>query len=337
MSTKKICPECGIENDIESDKDSGDYCSNCERSLNSDKALLGNDDRFKLAKERLIPYINEGYEIYALFGYSYSGKTNFLYALHQKLKRGDDAGFGYYSCTELNKWRKMADAVERAHKSKQQLGNEMENFFIYPAIHRKKKRNILFIDIAGAHFQNPVNWRVQIDDFIGTYLPYCKGCFVFLDVISQFENNSEEEKQLNKNMLSEKQVDEQFESLVNFLTETYSKTNITILDKPVALCLSKADIIEDFYFEELDCKKVPTQLSAARFIQKYWEGHFNSIMGIVPNLKIEWLSSLGKDFKETRKIGEPISLKSVFDFVVLSPPPPWAMSFKTYYNKFSRK
>jgi len=111
------------------------------------------------------------------------------------------------------------------------------------------------------------------------------------------------------------------------------------VDVPVALCLSKADLIEDYYFEEFG-KKIPLNVRPWDVVRECWPEHYNTLLGVAPHLKIEWLSSLGRNFKQNNQIGNPMGLKSVFDFVVMNPPPPWAMSARAYLRflkPFSKK
>ena len=54
------------------------------------------------------------------------------------------------------------------------------------------------------------------------------------------------------------------------------------------------------------------------------------LLHLVPKLKVEWISCLGRDFEQRKRWCGSLGLRSVFEHVVMQPPPDWAFSFKTY-------
>ena len=65
-------------------------------------------------------------------------------------------------------------------------------------------------------------------------------------------------------------------------------------------------------------------------INAFWPAHLQTLLHLVPHLKIEWLSCMGPDFEETKAFSGSLGLRSAFEHVVIKPPPTWSMSASTY-------
>jgi len=111
---------------------------------------------------------------------------------------------------------------------------------------------------------------------------------------------------------------------------------------PVTLCLSKADRIPSMNFGPVYGRIVPgdgSPLGDPWFVVKtFWGEHYQSLLNLVPHLRIEWLSCLGADFERQRRFTGSMGLRAAFDHVVVNPPPRWAMSAKSMlkYRKWLR-
>ena len=116
--------------------------------------------------------------------------------------------------------------------------------------------------------------------------------------------------------------------------------NLKMIDKksgpkkvnvPVVICLSKADVIDKC---KIDLKGIPPRkithnISPWLFLKQLAKARFEFFFEKIPKLKIEWLSSLGLDFEENRKTGDPLGIESIVDFII-NPLPGWSLSTKTY-------
>ncbi|CAN2042889.1 hypothetical protein GMMP15_90027 [Candidatus Magnetomoraceae bacterium gMMP-15] len=271
--------------------------------------------------------LEKDYKLYSLLGFSGSGKSSFIYSLEKKfgkLKR-------YNYTRQGNQW----DVIE-----KHMIEGTPRGLYIYPVINNLSKDNIALLDIAGEQFFEIKDCHEEMRKFFGMYFHRCSGHFIFIDMTRGLEKDK---NILNKNLLSDS--GEQLKQIISFLSvapidelnKNISDIGSKKLKVPVTLCLSKADEIEDYDFDygDISGTQIPQKFNAWDLVSQIWPGHFESLINLVPELKIEWLSSLGRgfkrgEFKETRKIGKPIGIESIFDFVVANPLPSWAMSSKRY-------
>jgi len=346
--------EIGAEQKALSDED--EQVEPLDYNNRKQKPLESRDDKFKIVKRQCEDYIKQNFKIYALFGFSEAGKTSFLYSLMQTFEQGRDEGFGGYTY-QGSSWNKLKNELESHWEQGMATGTVRGNIFYYEAHSSRKKNHIVFLDIAGEHFDRVQDWSNEMTDFIATFLPYCAGYFLLFDMTLGIEER--DKSNITVRMLS--RSNKQMHAMVNFLSVAAIAKEIKKIDNPdektkkirdsrkkigkrkigvpVALCLSKADMIETFYFEEVG-RNVPLNVTPWRVMQRYWSEHYKSILKIVPHLKIEWLSSLGRKFGRAQRAdkppepGDPLGLQSVFDFVVLNPPPSWAMPSK-YYTKLA--
>ena len=247
------------------------------------------------------------------------------------------------------------------------------HFYKAQAIGKMARANhFALIDIRGEQFEQIDDWNREITDFFITYLTHCKGLFLFLDLDQDAVAGSaaevydrrarekgsaltDEEKERYREAYQFKR--NQMSHMVSFLSvaatipkmltvknffeqrsamSTAHRDTIygsRTLDIPVALCISKADLIKDYRFEGSpavvpgsdDLLGDPWQA-----VSHFWEKDLQSMKKIAPKLKLEWVSSTGDNFDASRGIGRPRGLDSVFRFVVENPPPNWALSSESY-------
>ncbi|MCP4347986.1 MAG: hypothetical protein GY795_20980 [Desulfobacterales bacterium] len=295
-------------------------------------------------------YRKQKYKFYGLFGFSGTGKSTFLYSLMQQFRSGRD-GYSGYVCSG-SQWNQLEGQI-KAMWEKDIIRGTARGLYIYRAQKTLKgKKHILFLDIAGEQFSNIQDWSGRMGDFFGLYLPNCSGYLIFFNILRGFDLNRK--LNINENLLSESDI--QMDRIVSFLSvaataaEKRRKKDQTQLKQaiensvkhigekqlkvPVALCLSRADEVENHYFEKFG-DTIPRNVNPWDVVKEYWPGHLKSLLSIAPKLKIEWLSSLGREFNYSKqkgnpKMGTPLGLRSVFDFVVANPPQSWAMPSKDY-------
>jgi len=168
------------------------------------------------------------------------------------------------------------------------------------------------------------------------------------------KGNKEEEKisklKDNDNDINEKKED--YDKKINKIKKDYSdkvrekiesievkaknKKKTMKVNVPVIISLSKADLIAKYNFsiKSKEYQNLPKSISPWYLLNTLWKGRFNQIRENVPNLKVEWLSSLGihfmKDYNEVWIPGEPLGLASIFDFIIKKPPPKWALTSNNY-------
>jgi hypothetical protein len=102
---------------------------------------------------------------------------------------------------------------------------------------------------------------------------------------------------------------------------------------PVALCVSKADMVKDHRYEGYPAI-VPGSDDYLgdpwNAVETFFPNDLANMKKLVPHLKVEWVSSTGDNFQPERGIGKPMGIASVFRYVIGNPPPHWAMSSRAY-------
>ena len=330
-------------------------------------------DPEKLRKQVLVDK-EMGKKIYGLFGPADTGKSCFLYSLKKLFARSKiDA----YKIPKGN-WETLAQKLEEGWRKKVDSdgplghGQPTGKFEGYNAIGNKKHRDIVLYDIPGDLFDRIDSWYendLDLDVFI-SLVPNCNGFFLFfnifydqpIDIVFEGDEFDEEDlepagEQLGRSLdflqtvavcktdktLIESQDSPQ-DRVAQFLDtyEKHKKKNKFIpLNVPVVLCLSKSDLYEKNKLAELGHRS-PVEFSPWDFMKIYYGKRLKDFMQIAPRLKIEWVSSLGRNFDKifrksvksgkNAKIGKPLGVKAAFDHVVTSPPPAWTLKSSTYYK-----
>jgi len=297
------------------------------------------DTVIKKILEKVQVIVDLGYEPYGLFGRPSTGKSCFVYALEQNFINGAE-GFGGYS-TEGDSWGRLASGLEDHWATKKQV-TTARGVDCYQATGRSKK-HIGILDIAGEHFEDVQSWTSDIFDFFGSYLTHCKGLFLLIE----FDESTVAAKSRGAALLMRTQLQkitafvrvaaaimsgdirswEELESMRDSQEEVSKKAVHSRLEIPVALCLSKADLVPGMNMTLKRGKVVPDRGYYAdpwNVVEEVWPEHLETLLTVVPHLKIEWLSCLGADREFVRASG----LRSIFQHVVVNPPPKWAMSAK---------
>ena len=316
-----------------------------------------------------------GKNIFGIYGPSDAGKSCFLYSLKKLIARSKEIE-GYK--TSGTNWKALAENLEEGWKKKIDSdgpvghGRPTRKFEGYNASGNKDHRDIVMYDIPGELFDRIDSWYeddLDLDVFI-SLVPNCNGFFLFfnifygqpIEIVFEGDEFDEEDlepagEQLGRSLdflqtvavcKSDKALIESEDSpqdrVGKFLEiyEKYKKKNkFTPLNVPVVLCLSKSDLTEKCLLAELEHRS-PVEFSPWDFMKKYYRERLKDLMQIAPKLKIEWVSSLGRNFDaifrksvksgKRAKIGKPLGVKAAFDHVVTSPPPLWTLRSSTYYK-----
>ncbi len=312
--------------------------------LNREYKLQGRDYAMVLKKIRLL--MDAGHQLYGLFGRPSTGKSCLIYALRQHFKQGSSE-FGGFT-PEGESWDHLAQDLEKQWRTNRPSGTARDEIHIYQATNPRKKNHFALLDVAGEHFEDIKSWSSEIFDFFGTYLANCKGFFILVELddstVGHADYGKEGKSQQLKNIVSFLSVAATIGPIKNsddldrnreLLEQSRQRVGKRKVNVPVVLCLSKADRISAMDFGPAIGRIHPGKTGDPlgdpwNVVKTFWPAHFQSLLSLVPRLKIEWLSCLGPEFETTRRFSGSMGLHSAFEHVILDPPPPWSMSSKTY-------
>lgn len=309
---------------------------------------LGIDQEVIQTCKRLV---RQGYQLYGLFGRPSTGKSSLIYALRHHFTKGD-SGYGGYA-TEGDNWDHLAMDLEDQWQSRQVP--TADKLHPYLALHPRGGKHIALLDIAGERFEGIQSWTDEIFEFFGLYLGFCKGFFILIeldDLAGAVQIGHDASARIQSQMARIVRflaVAAQLKKMSNVndiqakraaAADAVNQTGKMKVKVPVAICLSKADKVGSMQFGPALGKIVPGSLSPQsdpwNVLQAIWPEHMETLLNIVPHLKVDWLSCLGTHFEAERQFTGSIGLQGAFQHVITNPPPKWAPSTKNYlkYQKW---
>lgn len=321
-----------------------------EQGIFGDKPATPEDVAFQIKEEtlqtckRLAGY---GYHLYGLFGRPSAGKSSMIYALRQHFLKGDQ-GFGGYT-PEGPEWDDLAKDLEEQWRHNRPIPTK-DKLHPYRATSSRGHKHIALLDIAGERFERVQNWTQEIFDFFDLYFDHCKGMF-FLVELDDLVGSARVDYGANM------RIQAQMARIVSFLAvagnrdrwrgtgslaqkqrklEKALQAKNVKLSIPVSLCLTKADRVGTMNFGPALGRIIPgspaPESDPWNVLQAVWPEHVESLLNMVPYLKVDWLSCLGTAFEEERQFTQSVGLRGVFQHVVLDPPKAWTLSTKKYLN-----
>ncbi|MDJ0837934.1 MAG: hypothetical protein QNK37_15575, partial [Acidobacteriota bacterium] len=303
-----------------------------------------------------------------------------IYSLGRVIKgiSGMNVDTGNYTLDR--NWNKLITYQESQFESGQVIATPKGLHFYKANLIGNSKRHFALMDIRGEQFEEIDDWNREIIDFFLTYLSHCKGMFLFLDLdadavarsrgevyeryerefgrsLTNYEKNQlkdayEFKRKQMSHMVSFLSVAatipkmltlEHFEEKRNVMSQAARDEEVGSrqVNIPVALCISKADLIKDRRFDGFPAI-VPGSDSYLgdpwNAVETFFKNDLDNMKKLAPNLKVEWVSSTGDNFNPERGIGIPMGVSSVFNHVVAKPAPRWAMSSRAYarWRRFLR-